>query len=150
MSKRVYDVETYQEYARELLGEFDTYYASAKALGDKNFRSGIGQLLKQDRLPSARLSEALEVWATIKPVIIQALPGSNIFGDVGLIDFGQVVDVLILSLGEIDDSLLVKCKACGTLTFKRAGNQRYCRQHSWATPQGRRWHRQQKKREDVP
>ncbi len=121
------------------------YFKSAQVLGHKNLRAGLWLLLNKDHLPSLRLSDALETWANIKPVIIQAPPGSNIFGDVGLIDFGQVVDVLILSLGEVDPGLIISCKICGRQTFKRSGTQKFCRQHSWSTKEGRRYHRQQRR-----
>ncbi len=140
---------TYQEYARELLSEHNgIYFASAEKLGHNNLRGSIWRLLNQDCPPSPRLSEALQTWANVKPVIIQALPGTPIFGEVGLIELAQGIEILILSTGEIDDSLLVKCQACGRQAIKRSGTQRFCQEHSYSTQEGRRWHRQQRKEGD--
>lgn|GEM_PF-4589091 len=135
--------------AKTLWDCYGGYNPAAVKLGNSNLRATLWRFLNEDGFkPSEHFLEALRGWSGAEPIIVKAEFGSNIFGDVGLIDFGQVVDVLILSLGEIDDSLLIKCKVCGRQTFKRSGNQLYCRRHSWSTPEGRRWHRQQKKREE--
>ena len=147
MPQQVKPLEVARGNAQELIEEFGTFYAAAKALGDRNLRSGLWALQNQDRPPSPRLSDALETWANVKPVIIEAAPGTVIFGEVGLLDLGQVASILILEYTEIDEDCLVKCQVCGRKTIKRAGNQKFCSRHSYATPEGRRWHRQHKKGE---
>ena len=135
------DIETYKTRARELLVTHETYYSAAQTLGNANLRAGLWLLLKQGHPPSPRLRKAIEEWGGA-PIIIEAAPGTVIFGEVGLLDLGQVASILILEYTEIDEDCLVKCQVCGRKTIKRSGNQKFCSRHSYATPEGRRWHRQ--------
>jgi len=144
--KRALPLEEYQSLAQGLLGEFKTYYGAAKAIGDRNLRAGFRRLLLANHPPSERLRKALEAWADIDILIIEVVAGSNIFGTVGLLELSRAVNILILAPPEIDEDLLIKCAACGRRTIKRSGNQKFCRQHSYGTPEGRRWQRQHKRR----
>jgi len=133
-------------HAQRLFQRYNGYYPAAKKLGNPSLRATLWRFLNEEGFkPSKHFMAALWEWADVDPVIIQAQPGTPVFGDVGLIELAQGVDILILSLGEIDESLLIKCQACGRQTIKRSGTQRFCRRHSWATKEGRRWHRQQRK-----
>ena len=141
MPKQVIALKTYQEYARQLLAEYDnTYFKSAQALGHKNLRAGIWLLLNKDHPPSPRLRDALEHWALVKPVIVECTNGSSIFGEVGLLDLGQVVAVLIMR-PKAWERHSIFCKICQQKAPRWSSTQKYCAAHSYSTPEGRRYHR---------
>lgn len=97
-----------KEHAQALYDRYGGYYQAASRLGNPNLRATLWRYLNEDGFtPSKHFMAALLDWAHVDLVIIQVLPGGNPFGEVGLIDFGQVVDVTILSLGEIDESLFI-------------------------------------------
>ena len=123
MSKPVYPLETYQGYAKELLEQFGTFYGSAKTLGHHNLRAGLWLLLKKDHPPSARLRDALEDWANIKRI------------------------TLVMPTAEWNRHTII-CAVCGKRCVRWSGNQRYCSEHSWATAEGRRWHRKHNRKEE--
>ena len=117
--KRALPLEEYRVLAQGLLGEFETYYGAAKAIGDRNLRAGFRRLLLMNHPPSKRLRDALEDWANIKRI------------------------TLVMPTAEWERHTL-RCAVCGRRCVRWSGNQRYCSEHSWATPEGRRWHRQHK------
>ena len=151
MPQQVVGPLTTQEYAKhagELLQQFGGYYPAAKKLGDPNLRAGLWLLLKNNRPPSPRLQKALERWANIETVIIEVPPGSPVFGATGaLLDLGQVVAILVM-LPQEWERHSITCAACGERTPRWSPNQRYCPAHSWTTPEGRRWHRQQQRKKE--
>lgn len=140
--KYVPSFEEHRKVAQELLDQFNTYYGSAKALGDKNLRAGFRRLLLSGDPPSLRLRKALDAWADVDVIIIEASPDISLFGEVGLLNTNAVVFVMARVNWERHS---ITCTVCGETTPRWSPNQRYCPAHSWATTEGRRWHRQHKR-----
>ena len=131
--------------AQQLLGTFGSFYAAARELGDPNLRASLWRLLNEDGFrPSKRFLSALWGWANVEPVVIEAPPGTPLFGDVGLLKTGKVIAILILPPEEWERHSIT-CAVCGKRTPRWSPSQRYCPSHSWSTREGRQWHRQHKK-----
>lgn len=132
--------------AQQLLQRFGGYYPAAKELGDPNLRAALWRYINEDGFkPPNSLLHALWSWANLKPVIIKVPPGSPVFGATGaLLDLGQVVAILVMLPTEWERHSIT-CAVCGEKTPRWSSSQKYCPAHSWATPEGRRWHRQQRK-----
>ncbi len=141
-------IEQAVKHARALLQECGGYYPAAKVLGDPNLRASIWLLLKKGRPPSTRLKQALEQWASIKTVIIKALPGIPIIGEVGLLQSGKVKAIIFIAVAERWERHLIPCQVCQAMTPRWSSSQKYCDRHSWSTREGRRYHRQQRKEID--
>lgn len=136
-------------HARELVEQCGGYYPAAKVLGDPNLRASIWLLLNKGRYPSVRLQKALEEWASIETVIIEALPGIPIIGEVGLLQSDKVNAIIFIAVAEQWECHLIPCQVCQAMTPRWSPSQKYCDLHSWSTPEGRKWHRQQKKGGDC-
>lgn len=134
----------YQRQAQGLLSQFNTYYSSAKALGDPGLRAGFRRLVLNGDPPSKRLRKALDAWADVDVLIIEAAPDISLFGEVGLLNTDAVVFVMARVNWERH---LIPCQVCQAMTPRWSSSQKYCDQHSWATKEGRRWHRQHNKEE---
>ena len=131
--------------AQRLLQRFGGYYPAAKELGDSNLRAALWRTLNEDGFkPPNRLLHALWDWAQLKAVRIEVPPGSAVFGATGLLNLSQVVAIIVLPIDDVEHHL-IKCTVCGQRTPRWSPTQKYCPKHSWATKEGRRWHRQQRK-----
>ncbi len=140
--KRTLPLEEYQSLAQALLGEFATYYAVAKAIGDSNLRAGFRRLVLNADSPSPRLREALDTWTDVDVIIIEASPDISLFGEVSLLNTDAVVFVMARVGWERHS---IPCAVCQTMTPRWSSSQKYCDRHSYSTQEGRRWHRQQRK-----
>ena len=133
--------------AQQALQRFGGYYPAAKELGDPRLRAALWRYINEDGFkPPNSLLHALWEWANLKPVIIEVPPGSPVFGATGaLLDLDQVVAILVMPPDEMQRHM-IDCAVCGEKTPRWSSTQKYCPRHSWSTPEGRRWHRQQKKK----
>lgn len=77
-------------------------------------------------------------------VVIEAQPGSIIFGEVGLLSAGQVVAIVIMPPEEWKRHSIT-CAVCGTTCPRWSSTQKYCEKHSWRTSEGRKYQRERKK-----
>jgi len=134
-----------KDLAQRLLERFGGYYPAASELGNPSLRAALWRLLNEDGFkPPDSLLHALWDWAMLKPVIVEVPPGSPVFGLTGQLDIGQVVAILVLPLDEVQRHLIT-CTVCGEKTPRWSASQKYCPRHSWATAEGRRWHRQHRR-----
>jgi len=134
--------------ASKLLARYGGYNPAAVKLGNSNLRATLWRYLNEDGFrPSKHFLAALRDWEGVDPVLITAESGSVLFGEVGLLDLGQVVAILIMSPAEWQRHSIT-CAACGERTPRWSSSQKYCPAHSWVTKEGRRWHRQQKKEKE--
>ena len=130
-----------KQIAGDLYNQSGSYYGAAKELGNPNLRASLHRFINQfDFKPSKDFIKALWRWAEIEPVIIEAHPGSIVFGEVGLLSIGQVVAVLVMPPDEWQRHS-IKCAECGVLCPRWSATQKYCSWHSWQTKEGRRYWR---------
>ena len=125
------------ESLKSLYAQFNTWRGVADHLG---VNPGLAYKVANGKTYSTKVRDALGLPTA---VIIQAQPGSIIFGETGLLAAGQVVAILVMPPEELK-AHMIPCVACGEQTVRWSANQRYCPKHSWSTPEGRKWHRKTK------
>lgn len=131
------------ELAQKLYVESGSYYGAAKRLGNPNLRASLHRLLNEKSFkPSDDFVKSLWEWAEIKPLVIQAWPGSQMFGasEAGLVNINRVVAIVVMPPEEWKRHSM-KCEVCHEPTPRWSASQKYCPAHSWQTPEGRKYQR---------
>ena len=122
------------EALNSLRAQFKTWRAVADHLG---VNPGLAYKVANGQTRSAKVREALGLPMA---VIINAQPGSIIFGETGLFATNQIVAILVLPPEDLIPHM-IPCQACGKMTPRWSASQRFCPAHSWTTAEGRRWQR---------
>lgn len=131
------------EIAKKLYNESGSYYRAAKQLGNPNLRASLHRLLNEKSFkPSDDFVKSLWEWAEIKPLVIQAWPGSQMFGasEDGLVNINRVVAIVVMPPEEWERHSM-KCDVCGATCPRWSSTQKYCELHSWTTSEGRKYWR---------
>lgn len=127
------------EIAQKLYTESGSYYRAAKRLGNPTLRAQLHRILNEKSFkPSEEFIKSLWEWAEIKPLVIQAWPGSQMFGasEDGLVNINRVVAIVIMPPEEWKRHSIT-CTVCGTTCPRWSSTQKYCEKHSWQTSEGR-------------
>jgi hypothetical protein len=134
------------EIAQKLYTESGSYYSAAKRLGNPTLRAQLHRVLNEDSFrPSEDFVKSLWEWAEIKPLVIQAWPGSQMFGasEDGLVNINRVVAIVIMPPEEWKRHSM-ECAVCHEPCPRWSSTQKYCEKHSWQTPEGRRFQREKR------
>jgi hypothetical protein len=81
--------------------------------------------------------------AEIKLVVLKVHPDSEILDMSKLLAMGQIAVVLIIPPEEWQRHS-IECAECGVTCPRWSPTQKYCHEHSWQTPEGRKYRRQKR------